>query len=456
MKYIKSLKSVIAVLLIVICTEASYAASDVQEKRIYLVDVSGSMTGKGSVCSADILGKVKDSLVSTINWAPAKTQFVVIPFTDEVYPMIVGNTDNIVSVLGEISELWERDGNTDLVKAWKTGLLQLDSSKVNYLFLITDGLHNRGATKEQLVDILSEWPRVSEEYDAEAYFVVVDSSYRSSYICSIFDSCDRMHIVESMNVFRERYPVDNQSCDVAIDSPDEERDICWLWWLVILIVILLAVFFIVQYRSMIVAMFSRIKFASVRPSISDNKEQTYEDVVDDNGGKEDDEVDDDWRIRVKAKTNWNDEIIYALRSEAEAKIYIKAGLKQSVIGGRLALIQPKINPGMRTPKWYLKEHPEWKDWTNADLAGEGYAPFASPKIPGTEKGTDQYELHHVGQKPDSPLAELTYSQHHDDGNFAILHYFEDSLIEREIFKKERSRYWQERYKSSWAKNDSVK
>lgn len=245
--------------------------------------------------------------------------------------------------------MWERDGNTDLVKAWKTGLLQLDSSKVNYLFLITDGLHNRGATKEQLVDILSKWPKVSEEYDAEAYFVVVDPSYRSSYICSIFDSCDRMHIVESMNVFRERYPIDNQSCDVAIDSPDEERDICWLWWLVILIVILLAVFFIVQYRSMIVAMFSRIKFASVRPSISDNKEQTYEDVVDDNGGKEDDEVDDDWRIRVKAKTNWNDEIIYALRSEAEAKIYIKAGLKQSVIGGRLALIQPKINPGMRTP-----------------------------------------------------------------------------------------------------------
>lgn len=128
-------KAVVTVV-ISVCVTALLYASDVQEKRIYLVDVSGSMTGKGSVCSADILGKVKDSLVSTINWAPAKTQFVVIPFTDEVYPMIVGNTGNIVSVLGEISELWERDGNTDLVKAWKTGLLQLDSSKVNYLFLI--------------------------------------------------------------------------------------------------------------------------------------------------------------------------------------------------------------------------------------------------------------------------------------------------------------------------------
>ena len=40
--------------------------------------------------------------------------------------------------------------------------------------------------------------------------------------------------------------------------------------------------------------------------------------------------------------------------------------------------------------------------------------------PLTKKG-DTVELHHIGQKQDSPLAELATQEHRGKGNYAILH-----------------------------------
>lgn len=55
-----------------------------------------------------------------------------------------------------------------------------------------------------------------------------------------------------------------------------------------------------------------------------------------------------------------------------------------------------------------------------------------------------YELHHIGQNPDSPLAELTHEQHHSNGNFKKLHTFDESLIDRQQFNQERREYWKAR------------
>ena len=55
-----------------------------------------------------------------------------------------------------------------------------------------------------------------------------------------------------------------------------------------------------------------------------------------------------------------------------------------------------------------------------------------------------YELHHIGQNPESPLAELTYDQHHCNGNFTKLHTFDESSIDRQQFNKERKEYWETR------------
>ena len=55
------------------------------------------------------------------------------------------------------------------------------------------------------------------------------------------------------------------------------------------------------------------------------------------------------------------------------------------------------------------------------------------------------ELHHIGQKMDSPLAELKIEEHRGQGKDAILHdKTKETEIDRNEFKKERESHWKER------------
>ena len=153
---------------------------------------------------------------------------------------------------------------------------------------------------------------------------------------------------------------------------------------------------------------------------------------------------------IQARTGWSDAIVNSLSSVEEAEIYIKAGLKEAVIGGRPALIRTDIdwadysirrNTWLRdSPQQGLKDYDKWAEYNNADLIGEGYPP--------RDKNGDPYELHHIGQKQDSPLAELTWAEHMGDGNNKILHQAgKESEIYRDVFDKEKSDYWQARFRA---------
>lgn len=152
---------------------------------------------------------------------------------------------------------------------------------------------------------------------------------------------------------------------------------------------------------------------------------------------------DDWRKEVKRRTNWSNVIINALNSREEAEIYIKAGLKQAIVGGRFALINPHINWSAYNcrKKWLknkLADWNKWKDYNNADLIGEGYPP--------RDENGDPYELHHIGQRQDSPFAELCWNDHMGNSHNKILHPKRESEIDRQLFDKEKSQYWINRFK----------
>lgn len=152
---------------------------------------------------------------------------------------------------------------------------------------------------------------------------------------------------------------------------------------------------------------------------------------------------EDFKFKVKRLTGWSDEIVNAIRSEAEARIYMDAGLKDMVVNGRHALVQPDINPDYLMPEWLIRINGEnWRGWSNSDLMGEGYPPH--------DQNGDPYELHHIGQLADSPLAELTWEQHHDKGNYAVLHTLDDySDIDRSAFEREKASHWMARSKAGF-------
>lgn len=130
---------------------------------------------------------------------------------------------------------------------------------------------------------------------------------------------------------------------------------------------------------------------------------------------------------IKEKTNWSDEIIDAIDSKKEAEIYMNAGLIESDIDGKKCLIRNDIDLDQKDEDGI----------TNQEKMQRGRPPI-------TEDG-QEIELHHIGQKSNSPLAELTTQEHRGIGNDTILHdKNKKSEIDRNEFSKERRNHWKSR------------
>lgn len=92
-----------------------------------------------------------------------------------------------------------------------------------------------------------------------------------------------------------------------------------------------------------------------------------------------------------------------MRNGEEVKIYQKAGLKgRCRFMGKGDLLRPidhdRVAPDARTNLARMKD---------------GFPPVDPAGV--------AYELHHIGQKPDSPLAILSLREHRGAGNYSILH-----------------------------------
>jgi hypothetical protein len=134
----------------------------------------------------------------------------------------------------------------------------------------------------------------------------------------------------------------------------------------------------------------------------------------------------DTREDFKTK-DYPDTILESIGSEAEAQIYDQAALEPAVVNGKDALIRTDID--------YDKKD-EFGS-TNLERMADGKAPLDSNGKP--------IELHHIGQKQDSPLAELTVAEHRGKGNDNILHNKrKESEINREAFGMERAEHWKAR------------
>lgn len=95
-------------------------------------------------------------------------------------------------------------------------------------------------------------------------------------------------------------------------------------------------------------------------------------------------------------------------SKEEIELYVdQAKLVSKTIGGRQALVRS-------IDLTYESTLPNGEIVTNLERMRRGYAAID----PVTEL---PYELHHIGQNVDSPLAILSWTEHHDEPNFSILH-----------------------------------
>lgn len=127
------------------------------------------------------------------------------------------------------------------------------------------------------------------------------------------------------------------------------------------------------------------------------------------------------------KKEWPDEVVDSIGSMEELQIYKDAGLVECKIEGKSCLVRSNID----------MEQKDGFGRTNKERMEQGFAPLDPDGRP--------YELHHIGQHQDSPLAELTMQEHRGKENFSVLHHpLEESEIDREAFNHERAEHWKNR------------
>lgn len=130
---------------------------------------------------------------------------------------------------------------------------------------------------------------------------------------------------------------------------------------------------------------------------------------------------------IKEKIGWSDDIIEFISSMEETKIYLDARLQEAEVDGKRCLIRDDVD---------MKQKDE-RGVSNTERMERGCPPFANDG--------QGIELHHIGQKIDSPLAELTTQEHRCIGHDTILHdKTKESEIDRAKFAYERKRHWKAR------------
>lgn len=149
---------------------------------------------------------------------------------------------------------------------------------------------------------------------------------------------------------------------------------------------------------------------------------------------------DEEKAKIKEETGWSDEIIDNIKNMKQYEILKNAGLKEVEINGRKCLIKENID----------LDYTDEDGVSNRDRMARGLAPLDS-------KTGKPIELHHLGQKADSPLVELTEEEHrtggYEDGkkNQSLWH---DNTVETEVhgegnnWDQERKAHWKERAQQS--------
>lgn len=139
---------------------------------------------------------------------------------------------------------------------------------------------------------------------------------------------------------------------------------------------------------------------------------------------------EDEKAQIMNETSWSKEVVDDIGSMKEYEVYKNIDLQESEINGKKCLTRSDI-------EWEQKDS---MGRTNSERAGAGLSPI--------NKDGEIIELHHIGQKSDGALAELTPEEHRGRDNYSILHDTQkESEINRVEFTRERSDYWNARAKT---------
>ena len=149
----------------------------------------------------NIFDSVKKQLNNTINTLTDTTsEIIIIPFTDRPQDIYANSIANKDSILNYVANLETKPGDTNILDAWKKGESVLDPTKINYMFMLTDGVHNTGEPIDSVYSALNNWYSKTQGRYQFAFYVLLSPSAKEQEICRIVELSKQMWLVPSMNI----------------------------------------------------------------------------------------------------------------------------------------------------------------------------------------------------------------------------------------------------------------
>lgn len=129
------------------------------------------------------------------------------------------------------------------------------------------------------------------------------------------------------------------------------------------------------------------------------------------------------RVKLKEETQWSDEIINSIQTKEEAEVLKNAKVHEEEINGKKCLVRDDID----------MNQVDSDGLTNRQRMESGKAPI--------DKDGNKVELHHIGQRKDSPLAELNSIEH---DNIPNPNESSDVHKDENAWRNERKNHWKSR------------
>lgn len=214
-------------------------------KKFYLVDVSGSMQGKGSVRTSDIFTSVIEDMSFAFSKITDSCEIVIIPFSSMPLSPISFNSFDKENMNTALQNLTVSNGNTNIYSAFQKAVEKFDSTTNNIVFFITDGLHNEYVTEEVLYETLNSFSEKAESKYSHLYYYLKIPDYKEFDFYKVFEKNDNMDVIESLVFTKEVNDTTFVTTPIVADSKGGFEFPMWLLWILLAIIAIIILYFII-------------------------------------------------------------------------------------------------------------------------------------------------------------------------------------------------------------------
>lgn len=203
------LNHLILIALLAIYSNIALAQNNLKDKKyIFELDITKSMWGLAAKTNVDIFDQVREQLIKAIQEIDdPSSQIVLVTWQDKIIntwqePATKQGKQNLIDQLKAINAKNVPGQNTNIYNAWMEAKKHVDPSKINIVYLLTDGRHSvNNPPIASLYQEIPKWQDFSAEKDAYMFVVELTSQAIDPNIRQAIEGTNKVDFIHGIEFY---------------------------------------------------------------------------------------------------------------------------------------------------------------------------------------------------------------------------------------------------------------